>query len=288
MPSTPVSVVRNDHTPELAPSGRTLRVFGMQRSGNHAVIAWLRRNISESDTIFLNNCSKGDPMQTFASVEARGELYLFRVRKKAGHHKYPRLLHSRETLSNHIVSYENRPPRVIAPTGTEPVPGYSADTQWANVFICRSFLNWLASYYKLKLERHPRPLEHIKSEALRIYADHLEDAEALSDTRLTTILYDQWATDPDYRLSRLAALGITPLDNSTGEVTTRFGGGSSFGENHKSAAQIATSLRWKALSDVEEFQEILATALADERLVALLSQRFPDDLLQARKILEKP
>ena len=36
--------------------GQALRIFGMRRSGNHAIANWLQRNSATGRAVFLNNC----------------------------------------------------------------------------------------------------------------------------------------------------------------------------------------------------------------------------------------
>ncbi|WP_241525501.1 hypothetical protein [Pseudophaeobacter leonis] len=53
--------------------GLSLRVFGMRRSGNHAILSWLQRNAPAGGSVFLNNCKPGtDPLQNSRGIELNG------------------------------------------------------------------------------------------------------------------------------------------------------------------------------------------------------------------------
>ena len=47
-------------------SAKVWRFFGIPRSGNHAIIEWIMKNIDDSSLVFLNNCDRGDPAESFS------------------------------------------------------------------------------------------------------------------------------------------------------------------------------------------------------------------------------
>lgn len=53
--------------------GVALRLFGMRRSGNHAIVGWMQRNAPGGRSVFLNNCKPGqDPFRSFRGIEVNG------------------------------------------------------------------------------------------------------------------------------------------------------------------------------------------------------------------------
>ena len=55
--STVMAEPRAPIVPVLPHSASVLRVYGLRRSGNHAVIDWLLRNAPGTGTVFLNDCA---------------------------------------------------------------------------------------------------------------------------------------------------------------------------------------------------------------------------------------
>ena len=242
---------------DAAAATLNLRVFGMRRSGNHAVIDWLRRNIP-GETLFLNDCSPGDPFRTYAMMETpRGDRHgpTFRATRW-----FPQFDEGREERS-HIVSYED-----TAPDAAGPPQGW--DTPFRTVVIHRSFLNWLASFHALVLDRNrgtrwgvERPEEIAPFVAL--YADLLRAPSDLA------ISFDRWLDGPAYRRDAARALGLAPRDDGTG-AESPYGGGSSFEGG-------CPSDRWRGMTDAPGFEALAREAGRDPAFLAALANIYADD-----------
>lgn len=260
--------------PELgiAP-GPVCRVFGMRRSGNHAIINWLQRNAPGGKAVFFNNCVPGrNPFRAFAMVEVNGR----RRPGRAGDDP-ARLARAAGNGAAVIFSYEDAMPnqrRKRAVSGD--LDEGAIDHE---IVICRGFLNWSASMVK-KLQANPAftPARRtaIVLRALEVYGKMLElvlDAEALG---LAVIRYDAWHGSPAYRERVLERLGFDCRDNGLGEVQS-YGNGSSFQKEAGNAEDLRPESRWEAMREDTEYAIVLWLAARDEAFRAKLAQVFPED-----------
>lgn len=241
----------------LDPGPVLVRVHGMRRSGNHAVIDWLRRNLP-GETVFLNDCAPGDPFETYELMETpRGDRHGRAFRRTRWFAQFP---DGREARS-HVVSYEDAVPEDVGPPA-----GWAAP--FRTVVIHRSFLNWLASFLALVAGRqrgtrwgvaHPREVGAFR-----------ETYRRLLGAAGTAISYDRWLGDPAYRAGRLAALGLAQSDPSTG-ATSDYGGGSSFegGGDRR--------LRWARMAGDPHFDALAREAAADAPFIGALAPHYPQD-----------
>lgn len=243
-----------------------IQVFGMRRSGNHAIVDWLMRNAPYGATggAFYNNCRFGaDPVETCASRE----LYnhdATAIRKGD--------IGARPMI---VMSYEDREP---APDGTrqKASQGYANADFTHSVIIYRSFLNWTASLLA-KLQRNAGygPLERMRimMAALPTYAQMLTRA---AEPEHIGICYDAWVSSDAYRTEILGTLGLPVRDNGLGQVQ-RFGGGSSFQKKARDPAQLDSTDRDAAMADDPEYQMLLWTAAHDVPFMETLIAHFVDD-----------
>ncbi len=246
-------------SPEVAP--RQFRVFGMRRSGNHAVIDWLRRNIP-GETVFLNDCAPGDPFRTYAMMETpRGDRHGPSFRRTRWFAQFDEGRAGR----SHVVSYEDTTPGAVGPPA-----GWEAP--FRTVIVRRSFLNWLASYYALVTDRMGGTAWGV--EDWREIRPHVGTyAALLSAPRDLEIDFDRWCADAGYRAEALSALGLPEIDGSTGRPSP-YGGGSSFGESAPSPA--ALGQRWRRLEGRPGYDALVAEAAAHPALMAGLSRAEPE------------
>lgn len=254
------------------PSPVLIRVHGMRRSGNHAVVDWLRRNIP-GETVFLNDCAPGDPYATFQALESpRGDRHGPSFR---GTRWYPQFEAGRARF-NHIVSYEDRAP------GGDP-EGFA--NPWRTVIVHRGFLGWLASYWALVVDRQggtrwgvDRPEEI--APMIRIYADLLRAAD-----RAVGVSLERWAADSGHRRSRLAALGLPVLDEATGPQTD-YGGGSSFAPGAEAPCARELAERWRGLAGEPGFERLALTAARDDAFMRALEPVYPEDAVRLARLAD--
>ncbi|MEQ9261510.1 MAG: hypothetical protein RIG84_20670 [Roseovarius sp.] len=253
--------------------GPVCRVFGMRRSGNHAIINWLQRNAPGGGAVFFNNCVPGkNPFRSFAMVEVNGR----RRPGRAGDDPASFATQAGDGAAV-IFSYEDAMPnetrkRAVSGDIDEAAIGHE-------IVICRSFLNWSASLVK-KLRPNPSytPARRtaIVLRAVETYGKMLElvlEAEALG---LTVIQYDAWHGSPEYREEVLARLGFAARDNGLGEVQS-YGNGSSFQTEATRAEELRPESRWEAMRADTEYRIVLWLAARDAAFCAKLEQVFPED-----------
>lgn len=126
----------------LAP-GLAVRVFGLRRSGNHAIIDWLCRNAPSAGTLFLNNCAPGrDPLKTHRGAEINRNWRKLPV--DGGADTMRQALAEAGSDAMVVISYEDTVPPAD-PTDkpvSRQIPDDAFDHQ---IVIYRGFLNWAAS-----------------------------------------------------------------------------------------------------------------------------------------------
>lgn len=254
----------------MTPS-RVIRVFGMRRSGNHALINWLMRNAPGNAT-FLNNCAPGKcPADTARSMEINGtQLSL----DEATVVEYSREISDGGIL---IISYEDFMPEPSDPNHAVTL-GLTDDVDVVDIVLFRSFMNWSASLLK-KLQGND---SHAMLDRLRImiiamdrYVEALELAQEAPGA-LRPINYDRWVSRADYRVQILRALGFDDIDNSLGAVQ-RYGGGSSFQKSAKAAEDLSPLDRWHAMVNDPEYQLLLLTAAQHDELRSLMRDLMKQD-----------
>lgn len=238
----------------------------MRRSGNHAVIAWLRRNLP-GETVFLNDCRPGDPYATFQSLETpRGDRHGPSFRDTRWFAQFE----AHRGRFHHVVSYEDQAP------GPEPL-GFGGP--WRTVVVHRGFLGWLASYHALAVGRQggtPWGVEHPREIApmIGVYA------RLLSAPRDAAVSLERWAAEPAHRREVLAALDLPVTCDDTGPQTDH-GGGSSFAPGRAPPDARALADRWRVLAHDPGFEALVLAAARDDAFIAALERIYPD---QAKRL----
>ena len=242
--------------------GQVLRVYGMRRSGNHALINWIMRNAENGRGLFLNDCRHGgDPVASASAVT------VFENGQEVALAGKPRKVRHAGALPFTVVSYEDRVPP------TAPKPLYPAPETL--VIIYRSFLHWAASLLR-KIQGNdgygPLDRNRIMGRALSTYSEMLNRVQ---DEDVVPLCYDAWTADEHYRKDALARLGLPGLDLSLGAVQ-RYGGGSSF-QDATAATELKTDQRSAQMADDHEYQMLLWTAARDSGFMNILTKVFPAD-----------
>ena len=267
--------------PELgiAP-GPVLRVFGLRRSGNHAVINWLGRNAPGGKSVFFNNCTPGrKPFETFRAVEVNG-------RRRPGSAGDDPVGFARRAGDGAavILSYEDAMPNERR---KRPISAGLDETAIdAEVIVCRGFLNWAASLLK-KVQGNAAYAAHqrvaIMLKGVEIYALMLDLVIARDELGLVVIRYDDWLSSPDYRAGLLARLGLAARDNTLGEVQP-YGNGSSFQKDAGSVEDLRPGERCAQMADDPEYRITLWLAAQDGALRDKLAEVFPDDAADLERL----
>jgi hypothetical protein len=258
---------------------KELRILGLQRSGNHAIINWIFTQCKELKC-YLNfvkpHCNP------FLSFERRGTVKEFQKdffekfnisKEKLG------IFSAKDTL---IYSYEDELPEDVFFSETfskNRVRWVGHSKEKYNILILRDPFNLFAS--RLKREENQIPNQHMlkveaeKKKLIKLWKSHAElfiNAGGLStDEEIITINYNSWFTDKNYREQLAKTLNIEFNDSTINEVLP-IGGGSSFDSLNKnnSAEEMEVLERWKHYKDNEFFSEIFK----DKELIELSEQIF--------------
>jgi hypothetical protein len=253
-----------------------LQVFGMRRSGNHAIIDWLMRNAPEAATggVFYNNCKFGkNPQRAYGSLDVYGA-----ARTVLPHIDVPdgeRITQAGDAPMV-VVSYEDRMPQ---PHGDpQKASGDLSDGHFGQqVIIYRSFLNWSASLLaKLKKNAGYGATDRLRIMMLA-FATYIQGLDRIAEGKgIVAICYDNWMLSEDYRAGILGQIGLPVRDLDRGKVQ-RFGGGSSFQKKATNVENLNSVARDAAMSDDVEYKLILWTAAHDLRFMERLIPHFEQD-----------
>ena len=253
-----------------------LQVFGMRRSGNHAIIDWLMRNAPETATggVFYNNCKYGKkPVQAYGSID------VYDAAQSLTDHREIKEVDRLAKAGGSpmvIVSYEDRMPQPAGQSQKASVGMTDADFSH-QVIIYRSFLNWSASLLaKLKKNDGFGSTDRMRIMTLA-FATYVQGLDRIAEaSKVIAICYDDWMTSEGYRAQILRALGLPQRDLNRGKVQ-RYGGGSSFQSKVADAEQLASVSRDAEMADDLEYQLLLWTAAHDLRFMERLIPHFEQD-----------
>ncbi len=254
----------------FAASCGRMRVFGIRRTGQHAIINWILRNAGQENTVFLNSCT-----MRRSAVRTCGQSEL-NARPFGKSHRLKAALEAYLTPEKHpftLVSYEAGYHEGAL------TPHFPDESFTREVLVTRSFVNWLPSFLRLMRVMNPQSsptaLEisnGVVFEMMRYKAQLL----AAEQSPHVVVCFDQWAASPAYRLEKLAALGLRAIDNGLG-VLQPYGAGSSFAPLDTPAEELALGSRWKTMAHDPFSLQFLRLAKADPRFMATLARRYPED-----------
>ncbi len=258
-----------------------LRVFGLRRAGNHAVIDWLLRNAPGSGTVFLNDCAPHkDPLISFGHISVNDER---RRAKRVDPQRLPEFLSGAGESPTILISYEDHLP--TEDEGNRPVStGIAKEDFDREILITRSFLNWLASFLVLhRKTRHGAPDQPLRAmrtllEEVTLYQSAIRQAAEGFLPGTLHIDFDRWAASESYRADLLADLGYTAHDNSLGEAQI-YGAGSSFASETTDITQ-----RWRAMRDDPDYRTVVTLVARDARFLKTLDVVYPDDVRRIHEL----
>jgi hypothetical protein len=278
--------------------GRVLRVFGMRRSGNHAMADWLLRNAPGGNSVFLNNCvTRKNPLGNFRSIAINGRKHPVKP-ALADLASQTRAVGDGAVL---LFSYEDTAPtdfdggkdagKDAGKVGGKAVSGDFDETLIdTDLVFYRGFLNWSASLLR-KLQANPgysvTRRTGIVLRAIDTYTRVLSVVEAQADLNVVALCYDDWHGSETFRAQTLDRLGWPVHDTALGAVQT-YGGGSSFQKDATEATDLTPDRRWVQMADDPEYQAILALAARDVTLTDRLERVFPQDAARLAAIAASP
>lgn len=265
--------MRERSSAEGSSNENEVRVVGMSRSGNHAILYWIIAQ-AEGRLAFLNCVEpKANPFATarplWAGRPAIASYPEFdRSREAAG-----RLSSKRWLIYNYEDAFLGKVASPVFEARRERWVGRSESRR--DVLIIRDPFNLFASRRKAGFYRgsdRAPPGMVSEATALRIWKQHAREALGLRshlDDPLV-IRYNAWASDRDYRRTIAERLGL-PFDDEPSRRVPPTAGGSSFdGTSACGAAhRMAVAARWRYYAGDPSFR-----TLFDEDAVELSRALF--------------
>lgn len=242
-----------------------VRVIGLRRTGNHAIINWLYHQF-EGRRCFLNNVFPGT--NPFLTYQERSTVRQFQVdfyrdfsitRERLG------FFSRKEAL---IYSFEDRPLADIH------CPAFVKNRlRWVGKSAARKDLILLRDPYNLFASR----LNHPAIAANPVYGSETSETivnirnlwkeyarEFLGETsvlggQVIPVNFNQWVGDETYRRGLIEKMGRKLLNDGVVHEVLPIGGGSSFdgGPCAGDAARMAVFARWQAEKDNPAFREFV-------------------------------
>lgn len=232
-----------------------IQVFGLQRSGNHALVSWLLQQAHEP-VVFLNNVAHfEDPYQKFRYAEIRNAVPIHHSKNPSAAQRIEMLRERQKPLL--VISYENLNLSKLARRELLQRSWVGISHSICRVLLLRDFYNWLASRTRLfenrgqahfDLGRMVQP--HIR--LWLIYArEFVGETRFLGTGNVVNVNFTKWCDDNAHRAALLAEIGLPLRDNSRDRIAN-VGGGSSFDSQLHSerATSMMLKERWQHL--VEE------------------------------------
>lgn len=204
---------------------RRFAVYGMRRSGNHAVTEWLLKNCSGTDS---RNVIK------HSMVFSKNSCYLNDITGPNSIEAQVRIDHmfACSTFKNLIVTYEDRPTDYI----TEFSLGYQ------KIVILRDILNVAASRHKRSMDSESWRAWMKMDE--KFFIHWIEHAYASSKGQNVGIKFEKWTSSKDYRNKIANRLRLNNIDST--KTVSHHGGGSSFNiYDQKPPSPEELKERWK-------------------------------------------
>lgn len=248
---------------------RTYHVWGIRRSGNHAIIGWLLRCVGAPFVHFNDIQDPRNPVTpdgvVVSGVQAwrykRGLLRQARqfVRSRndatfAGSDPsvdYEKLA-SLPGLACRVFSYEDKPV-----SGARPA-----------LLVLRDPFNLFASL--LKAGYFTRPLEELPA----TYASHAKEFLRQKETGLVGVDFNEWFRNASYRVSTAHRLGFDTDGAAYDEVPANGGGSSFSGRSHRGQASRMDVLgRWRNSVEHADFRYLI-----NDRLVRSAAEEIYPEL----------
>jgi hypothetical protein len=270
-----------------------LCVFGLQRSGNHAIIPWIMEN-AEGPRVHLNDIRRMDPYVDFNGMTVYGLSYYTCGRKWWGLNRHVlsrrcysgarlgrlgdgnreldigRIRRARKNLL--VLSYEDvflndsRVRRFLA----DPARAIGPSRRRLQVLILRDPYNHFASL--LKYEASYNSPHHL---TLKLYAEMWKQYAAvfagdstLADTEYLCVNYNRWCESSDYRREVARAVGFT-TDGRPFNQVSNVGGGSSFQGVVADARDLGVQERWRSFQ-----HDAFYRSLFDDQIAAYGERLF--------------
>jgi len=246
----------NGEEASVARNTLEIQTFGLQRSGNHAVVAWILQQY-DRPMVFLNNVAHfEDPYLNFRFADVANAVPLRRPADEASRRAIEKLRMAQKELL--LISFENLmlPKLASRDLIAERERSVGQSSHIRRLLILRDFYNWIASRVRLfekkgfatnELSRAIVP--HVK--LWIVYArEFIGETNFLGGGEVVPLSFNRWLNDEDYRAHVLGRLRL-PLRNNSRAHVPNVGGGSSFDETRFSGDAESMNLlgRWRHLEE---------------------------------------
>jgi len=218
-----------------------IRVIGLQRNGNHAIINWIIQQ-SGSNVLFFNDVEPENPFD---------ESRLMGDKNNLSASNFDRVIYSYEDRLLNLITHKNYYPQ-------KNMYNVNADKR-IDLLILRNPFNSFASRMKHQAvsSQLSTYISGLSLPQLWItYAnEYLGKSHYLKN--LVTLNYDLWCCSVDYRKQIAGKLNIEFTDKGFKDITS-FGQGSSFDSTKfdKKSTEMATDQRWKSFANDKKFTEL--------------------------------
>lgn len=248
-----------------------IRVHGLQRSGNHAIMNWIAAQ-SAGTCVVLNDCEPRtnpfDSMQEYCEYSDGSLVSLLHTWDQATRELVrPGIPRQRNLL---IHSYEDR--ELSGDPVSESWIG-SSNSQF-EVLIVRDPLNFFASRLQMWDKLTGLKERHQVVELWKKYArEALGLTSVLDPIRKVLIEFGKWKDDVGYRRHVAAKLKVAFSDRGIDSLV-EIGPGSSFDSfNYQTrASEMAVNQRWKSCIGDDVYRSILADRELQELAIRLFGQ----------------
>lgn len=255
---------------------KSIAVLGLKRSGNHAILNWMFKNLT-GVVVHLNDVQNigNDPWRNYAKINVvnlpfwKCKPSLFSYLRHKGWQKTKQTFVYADRSLNHgylrecdkdhvIMSYEDQ---MI----DQDLSGAVAGNDF-RVLVLRDPFNHFASRLQagwLDTKNFEYYLTLYKN-----YANHFSLGRCRRGLSLLPANFNQWVSDEEYRSKLAEQLGIQLFSNSTGPVAKEGGGSSFTGTNAQKQDDVLN--RWKR----HEQHPIMQALLADDQILSISKSVF--------------
>lgn len=269
-----------------------LQLFGLRRSGNHAVLDWISTRI-DGRVLHLNEITCAHPYQCFRRARATGfsrfELYrkIFTFHGHGGLNRYlPEHVLGRRSTSESLspeelspemayvwkdallLSYEDwqldhpKMPRLMRPVDR----GLERGTPAYRILLLRDPFNLFASLRKSGRMDQRNSEYYVRT--WKQYAREFLGITSFLGDKLIPLSYADWRDSGRARVELCRLIGVPESADAHTQVA-RTGGGSSFDGLAQNAGVMNTSERWREFASDPDF-----VGLFDEEIRELSAQIF--------------
>ncbi len=270
-----------------------IALFGIKRSGNHAIIHWLLKHMGEK-TVHINDVTSIDPYDHFCEMNVKG-LPTWKIKPNLLHLIRQRLLNYEITeYSKHdkavdfkyiygfspkdclIISYENCfiDDELYAKFIQEHDTYVGVSKSRYRVIVLRDAFNLFSSLHKASFVTEEDMGKCV--ELYKQYAEIFLSTDLQKQHDVICINFNEWFLSRDYRIQVAKKFGVT-IDGSPFQRVPPIGGGSSFeGTTRCGHAQTMNLLeRWKVCENDPAYRAIFKEKYLVELSEAIFGQIVP-------------